>query len=65
LEPETNKYSKVYISFQISEEANKLLTESGMRSGRKNIPEAALRLEDHGLVNEKVSIIIKQNDLIS
>ena len=43
----TKKYPKVYISFQLSEEANKLLTESCMRSGRKKIPEAALRLEDH------------------
>lgn len=41
------KYSKVYISFQLSEESNKLLTESCKRSGRKKIPEAALRLEDH------------------
>lgn len=41
------KYPKVYISFQLSEEANKLLSESCMRSGRKKIPEAALRLEDH------------------
>ena len=40
-------YRKVYISFQISEEANRLLTESCERSGRKKIPEAALRLEDH------------------
>ena len=41
------KYPKVYISFQLSEETNKLLTESCQRSGRKKIPEAALRLEDH------------------
>ena len=41
------QYSKVYISFQLSEEANKLLTESSKRSGRKKIPEAALRLDDH------------------
>jgi hypothetical protein len=41
------KYPKVYISFQLSEEANQLLTESCKRSGRKKIPEAALRLEDH------------------
>lgn len=46
---ETNNknYRKVYIAFQISEEANKLLTESCARSKRKKIPEAALRLEDH------------------
>lgn len=49
MESEINnkKYSKVFISFQLSEEANKLLTESCERSGRKKIPEAALRLEDH------------------
>ena len=41
------KYLRVYISFQLSEHANKLLTESCARSGRKKIPEAALRLEDH------------------
>ncbi|HIF0226761.1 TraY domain-containing protein [Fluoribacter dumoffii] len=41
------KYPKVYISFQLSEQANKLLSESCMRSGRKKLPEAALRLEDH------------------
>ncbi|STX81721.1 conjugal transfer protein TraY [Legionella busanensis] len=41
------KYPKVYISFQLSEKANQLLTESCKRSGRKKIPEAALRLEDH------------------
>ncbi|SFM08370.1 TraY domain-containing protein [Legionella jamestowniensis] len=44
---DNNNYSKVYISFQLSEEVNKLLTESSKRSGRKKIPEAALRLEDH------------------
>ncbi|HAU1718453.1 TPA: TraY domain-containing protein [Legionella pneumophila] len=49
MESEINnkKYPKVFISFQLSEEANKLLTESCERSGRKKIPEAALRLEDH------------------
>jgi hypothetical protein len=48
LKPENNKkYPKVYISFQLSEKANQLLTESCKRSGRKKIPEAALRLEDH------------------
>jgi len=49
LESEINnkKYPKVFISFQLSEEANKLLTQSCKRSGRKKIPEAALRLEDH------------------
>lgn len=49
MESEINnkKYRKVFISFQLSEEANKLLTEACERSGRKKIPEAALRLEDH------------------
>ncbi|MBA2650366.1 MAG: TraY domain-containing protein [Legionella sp.] len=46
-EDNNTKYPKVYISFQLSEEANKLLTESSKRSGRKKIPEASLRLEDH------------------
>lgn len=41
------QYEKVYISFQLTEKANKLLTEASQRSGRKKIPEAALRLEDH------------------
>ncbi|STX55700.1 conjugal transfer protein TraY [Legionella beliardensis] len=48
MESKSNKkYPKVYISFQLSEKANQLLTESCQRSGRKKIPEAALRLEDH------------------
>ncbi|HDV5785719.1 TPA: TraY domain-containing protein [Legionella pneumophila] len=49
MESEINnkKYQKVFISFQLSEEANQLLTESCERSGRRKIPEAALRLEDH------------------
>lgn len=48
MESEVNKkYQKVYISFQISESANRLLTESSKRSGRKKIQEAKLRLEDH------------------
>lgn len=41
------EYPKVYISFQLTEEANQLLTESCLRSGRKKIPEASMRLEDH------------------
>ncbi|QDQ41184.1 TraY domain-containing protein (plasmid) [Legionella geestiana] len=47
MDSEIKNYQKVYISFQISEEANKLLTESCKRSGRRKMPEAALRLEDH------------------
>lgn len=47
LENNNKKYPKVFISFQLSEEANKLLTESCQRSKRKKMPEAALRLEDH------------------
>ncbi|WP_115333004.1 TraY domain-containing protein [Legionella busanensis] len=41
------KYPKVYISFQLPEKANQLLTESCKRSKRKKIQEATLRLEDH------------------
>ncbi|WP_131795892.1 TraY domain-containing protein [Fluoribacter gormanii] len=42
-----NKYRAVFISFQVSEEANKFLTKSWQRSGRKKTPEAALCLEEH------------------
>lgn len=49
MESEINnkEYPKVYIAFQLSEEANQLLSESCKRSGRKKIPEACMRLEDH------------------
>jgi len=40
-------YKKVYISFQLTPEANKILTESAKRSNRKKVQEAKLRLEDH------------------
>lgn len=42
-----NGFKKVYVCFQLSEEGNQLLSEACQRSGRKKIPEAALRLEDH------------------
>lgn len=50
-----NKFPKVYISFQLSEEVNRLLTESCKRSGRKKIPEASIRLEDHLLRYRSIS----------
>ncbi|HHF7349674.1 TPA: TraY domain-containing protein [Legionella feeleii] len=37
----------MFLTIRISSEANKLLTEACERSGRKKIPEAKLRLEDH------------------
>lgn len=40
-------YKKVYITIQLSEFANKILSESAGRSKRKKIQEATLRLEDH------------------
>lgn len=42
-----NHFKKVYISFQLSSEANQLLTEAAGRSNRKKVQEAKLRLEDH------------------
>jgi TraY domain len=47
LEPKQEQYEKVFISFQLSALANRLLSESCKRSGRKKVSEAALRLEDH------------------
>ena len=43
---ETN-YKKVFIAFQLSERANRLLSESAKRSNRRKLQEAAMRLEDH------------------
>lgn len=40
-------YEKVYITIQLSEKANRLLSESCERSNRKKIQEAKIRLEDH------------------
>lgn len=42
-----NNYKKVYITLQLSETSNKLLSISAERSNRKKIQEATLRLEDH------------------
>ena len=46
MELNTN-YKKVYISFQLSEKVNQLLSESAGRCNRKKVQEAKLRLEDH------------------
>lgn len=40
-------YKKVYVTLNLSEHANKLLTESAKRSNRKKVQEAKLRIEDH------------------
>jgi hypothetical protein len=40
-------YKKVYVTLNLSERHNQLLTESAKRSGRKKVQEAKLRLEDH------------------
>ncbi|HHX2613454.1 TPA: TraY domain-containing protein [Legionella pneumophila] len=42
-----NNYRKVHITIQLSQSANRLLSESCGRSNRKKIQEATLRLEDH------------------
>lgn len=42
-----NDFKIVYISFQLSAESNRLLTEAARRSNRKKVQEAKLRLEDH------------------
>ncbi|HHI9989719.1 TPA: TraY domain-containing protein [Legionella pneumophila] len=42
-----NNYRKVHITIQLSEDANRLLSQSCSRSNRKKIQEATLRLEDH------------------
>lgn len=53
LNPDAN-YKKVFIAFQLSERANRLLSESAKRSNRRKLQEAALRLEDH--LNQVFSI---------
>ncbi len=40
-------YKKVYVTLNLSEQSNQLLTESAKRSNRKKVQEAKLRLEDH------------------
>lgn len=42
-----NNYRKVHITIQLSEDVNRLLSQSCSRSSRKKIKEATLRLEDH------------------
>jgi hypothetical protein len=42
-----SNYSKVHITIKLSENTNRLLSESCSRSNRKKIQEATLRLEDH------------------
>ena len=42
-----NDYKEVYITIQLTEESNKLLSESAKRSKRGKIQEVKLRLEDH------------------
>ncbi|HHS8465265.1 TPA: TraY domain-containing protein [Legionella pneumophila] len=46
LESNSN-YNKVHITILLSENANRLLSQSCIRSNRKKIQEATLRLEDH------------------
>ncbi|WP_078061430.1 TraY domain-containing protein [Legionella saoudiensis] len=40
-------YEKVYITLRLSASSNKLLSESAIRSKRKKVQEAILRLEHH------------------
>lgn len=40
-------YKKVHITIQLSNEFNKLLSESAKRAKRRKIQEVVLRLEDH------------------
>lgn len=42
-----HNYKKVYLTIQLSPDANRLLSETCVRSKRKKNQEAALRLEDH------------------
>ena len=48
-------YGEVYISFKISAEANKFLTESAEKSGRSKKKEASLRLESNLALIEAIS----------
>ena len=41
------KFNSVYITLNLPAESNQLLSESALRSNRKKIQEATLRLEDH------------------
>ncbi|HCU5991523.1 MAG: hypothetical protein CMF38_07960 [Legionellaceae bacterium] len=44
---EQKNYKPVFITIQLSSEANKLLSESAARSHRKKLQEATIRLDDH------------------
>lgn len=64
-----NNYKKVHITIQLSEESNRLLSESAKRSKRKKIQEAMLRIEDHlnkyqsiSELNHTVPKLIKGDD---
>lgn len=51
------EYKAVQISFQLSADANKRISISASRSGRKKVQEAKLRLEDHLLKYSSISKI--------
>ena len=55
-ESHTNK-GKVYITFQLSPEANALLNQASEQSGRAKTQEAKLRLEDHLENNRSIARI--------
>lgn len=44
---EQNYYESVQIAFELSADANRLISESSKRSGRTKRKEAQIRLEDH------------------
>jgi len=46
-EEQKENYKPVFITIQLSSEANKLLSESAARSHRKKLQEATIRLDDH------------------
>ena len=60
-----NNYKKVHITIQLSEESNKLLSESATRSKRKKIQEVILRIEDHlhryQSISELDHVVLKVN----
>ncbi len=47
MKEEQKNYKPVFITIQLSSEANKLLSESAARSHRKKLQEATIRLDDH------------------
>lgn len=62
-------YKDVFVTIKLSAESNKTLTESSMRSHRKKLQEAKLRLEDHlmrfGSISEKGKANMKDNEDMS